>query len=151
MVGAIKLGESAEDDSLVVGPGGFTVIAAAGVESVVDQVAVVDHAGMRKPFPFAVGPRQVRRALLRGGGAVCQMRGYGKEQLIGDGVFVGSLLAPPDAAGAVVAPPSGHVGKDGLGHVEIGWMAREVVGVDPSEGPPAFVVVILIDEAGRCL
>ena len=63
-----------------------------------------------------------------------------------------AVFLPPDAATAGGVPAAGHVGEDGLGHAEVAlaWIAvrGEFVAVDPGEGPPAFVVVELVEEVG---
>lgn len=63
------------------------------------------------------------------------------------GSLVPVVFVPPDAA-AGGAPAAGHVLKDGAGHVEIAVVLDEVVGFDPEEGPPAFIVVEVVDEGG---
>jgi hypothetical protein len=54
----IELGQARQDHALVVGPRGFVVIAAARVDAVVDQVALVDHPAALEPRPFGCGPAQ---------------------------------------------------------------------------------------------
>ena len=143
-----ELGEAAEDDALIVGPGGGEVVVAGLVEAVVDEAFVVDHAGVLEPFPLALSPGEVLLLMIfwNAGGEV---GGDGEKELVGDGVLVGTVLAPPDTAGAGVIPAAGHIGEDALGHVQIVLLMGLVVGVDPGKGPPALVVVIVVEEAGE--
>ena len=55
-----ELGETAEDDTLVVREGGTVVVIAAGVETVVDKAVAVDHAGSLEPVPLVNGSLDVR-------------------------------------------------------------------------------------------
>lgn len=53
-VAPIKLGQAAENDTLVVGPGGAVVVRAASAlrrQPVVDQVLVIDHSTATEPIP----------------------------------------------------------------------------------------------------
>lgn len=56
-MGFVELDEGAEDDALVVGPDGATVIFAGDeVKTVVDCVFGVDHARVAEPGPGLLGP-----------------------------------------------------------------------------------------------
>jgi len=143
-----KLREGAEDYALVVGPGGRPVVLAGGVEAVVDQRMRVDHSGCGEPLPLACGPIEIR-GLPLDGRSPGQARRHGQEELVGDGVLISPRLAPPDAAVAGGVPAAGHVGEDGLGHREVAGVTRPVVGIDPRQGPPAFIVVVIVEEALR--
>jgi hypothetical protein len=71
----------------------------------------------------------------------------GEVQLVGDGVHVGFRLIPPDAAVTGSSASVLHVGEDVDGLVEVFCCSRDVVGLDPSQCPPPFVVVEAIEEA----
>ena len=107
----------------------------------------VDHARGLEPSPLLLCPGNVLGLPRRIAGAVREMRRDRQKQLIGNRVFVGALLAPPDSASAGLrVPAAGHVRKYGTGHSQIPGIFCQVVGVDPGQRPPALVVVIIIQK-----
>lgn len=141
--GAGQLGQAAEDDALVVGPGDAVVVVAAVVEAVVDEVLGVDHAAVLEPLPLVLGDLEV---LLVAGDAVGERGGDGEVQLVGNGVYVGAVLVPVDAAVARPAEAGLHVLEDGDGGIEEKAVVGDVVGVDEAERPPALVIVVLVEK-----
>ena len=74
------------------------------------------------------------------------MRSNAEEELIRDGVNVSTAFVPPNpAAGSMQAEH--HILENGDSGGEIMRRASHGEDADPSEGPPAFVVVVAIQEA----
>lgn len=139
----VQLGQRGQDDALVVGPGGLAVVGTGVVEAVADHPVGVDHAAVPEPVPAALRPFQVCGVA---GGAVVQGRVELDEQLVGDGVLVVPVRAPPDSAAAGAVPVRVHVVRVDSRGVEVAAVAREVVGIDPEQAPPPGVVEVLVPE-----
>lgn len=143
--GLVELAEAAEDHTLVVRPCGQAIVLAVGVESVVDEVVGVDHAAVLKELPLSIGNVEVRGV---GRHTVGEGGGDRKVQLVGNGVDVGAVLAPVDAA-AGGSQAGLHVIEDFNGRVEVVLVASGVVGVDQGESPPSFIIIKVIDEVAE--
>src|ERR1700733_13117699 len=96
-----------------------------------------------EPFPFLISPIYVTSP-HRSRSAVCQVRRHGKEQFNGHGVLVILGLGPPDSTAARIIPTRGHIGKDRFSHRKILSVSSEIISIDPSQSPPAFIVVELV-------
>src|SRR5581483_89354 len=60
--------------------------------------------------------------------------------------------SPPYATTAGCVPTPSHISEDGLGGVEVSGVAGQIVGFDPSQGPPALVIVVFVhDEVGAAM
>src|ERR1035437_217158 len=57
-----------------------------------------------------------------------------------------SLVPPKAAATRGIVPTVGHVGEDGFGHVQIVRAARQIVSSNPGSCPPAFIIIVIIQE-----
>ena len=138
-----QLDQAAEDDALVVRPRVEQVVLAVGVQPVVDGVVLVDHARGLEPGELALRPADIEVFV---GSAVGQVRRHRKEEFVRDGVGVGAVLGPPDAAIGAVGRPSGrHAVEDALGEAEVLLVLGEVVGIDPCKSPPCVVVVVAVE------
>ena len=142
--------ESTQNDALVVAPGGLPIVLARRIQSVVDEVLRVDHAGRGEPGPFFFCPSEVA-GLLRTGSSRREVGGYGKEEFVGNGVLILPVFVPPNASAADAVPSGRHVREDSLRHVQILDIGSLVIGGNPGERPPALIVVIFVEEAAGAI
>ena len=81
---------------MIVGPALEAVVCAGGdgnVETVVDDVVFVDHAGGNEPFVLLLRDGEVFSVAWD---AVCELDGGGEEELVGDGVYGSVGEVPPE-------------------------------------------------------
>ena len=119
----------------------FTLV----IQTVIDEMAGIDHSAGLEPRPFALRPGEIIAGMVVSGGAFAQPNRHQQEEFIGDGVFVMPVFFPPDAAAAMVVPAAGHIRENGLGGCEITRIAGQVIRPQPGQRPPAFIVVKIIE------
>src|SRR3989442_12542062 len=108
----VHVQQSAQDNALVVGPGGLTIVLAYAGQSIIDQVLGVNHAAFVKPRPLLLSPMQV--AFI--GCTPIESCSNRQEEFVGNSVFIITFLGPPDAASTCHVPTSLHISKDSLSH-----------------------------------
>ena len=137
-----QIDERADEDTLVVGKCSVYWLAGReAVQLVDDEVVCPEHPGRLEPSPGTLRPVEVaagshvaRRVQVQAG------RGLHEEQ-VRDRVLLVLRAAPVDPAPAFAVPAPGHASEDRLGHVEVGLLFGEIIGLDPGQRPPTIVIV----------
>ncbi len=122
-----QLRQRADQHTLVVRPGCPAVVDTTAVgsdgEPVVDQVGRVYQATGVEPGPAPMGPVQI---FGLPGTSVQPGRGE-QEQLIGDGVLVASLHAPPQPTAAGLVPTGAHRGEQRSRLIQVPAVADHLI------------------------
>lgn len=100
---------------------------------------------MLEPIPLVLCDREVELFVLYH--AVGEVGGDGQVELVCYGIHVGFFLVPPDSSLAGGGAAVLHVGEDVDCGIKVLCCPRDIVGLDPSQRPPPFVVVIPIQKS----
>jgi hypothetical protein len=126
-------------------------LAGAEVQRVGEEAAGVLQARGLEPVPRVLGHVDV--VLLPVRAAVGEVGGDAEVEAVGDAVDLLVALVPPQTStvgtgeDALGAPSLAHVLEDGLCRVEVLLLVGDVVDLDPCQGPPRLVVVVVVEEA----
>ena len=141
----IHLGQYRHGDTLIVGIMRITVRCTILFQSIFYLMNLrVIHSGLQIPIHLFLEPISI--FILSG--LIIQTDSCQSKQIIGNRVFIMMRILPPvnTSATHIITPSSGHIFEDYLRHLQILLVVGQFKGINPSQSPPAFVIVKIIDE-----